>query len=118
MITAVAVVAIDDATPKKLLRSSAAVSGVIGGEAHDSYAVQARKGQKLTVQIVWQRKQNNRAEFTVSDSPNFFAAAQVRFGHATQKGTHWSGRVPKNGNYYIYVVAHPSAHYTISVNVR
>lgn len=113
-----AVLSLEDTIAKKPLRSPATVSSVIGGESHDSYVLQARKGQTLTVKISWQHKDDNRTEFTVSESPDFFSAAQVRFGRATESGKHWSGRIPKNGNYYIYVVAHPSAFYTMSVNLK
>lgn len=104
-----------DTTSKKLLRSPAAAKGFVGGEAHDSYIIHARKGQTMTVQISWRRKKNNRAEFTVSKSANFFRATQVKFGKASDKGRRWSGKIPKTGNYYIYVVAHPTANYTIRV---
>ena len=108
----------DDTTPKQRLRSPATARGLIGGESHDSYAIRARKGQTMTVQISWRRKEDNRAEFTVSESPNFFNGAQVDFGKASDEGKRWSGKVPRTGNYYLYVVAHPTAHYTLRVTVK
>ena len=108
----------EDKTPKKRLRTPATVKGFIGGESHDSYVIRARKGQIMKVQISWRRKDDNRAEFTVSESPNFFNGEQVTFGKSSDDGKSWSGRVPKAGNYYVYVVAHPTANYTLSVTVK
>jgi hypothetical protein len=42
----------------------------------------------------------------------------VKFGKKFDNGKGWTGRVPKNGDYYIYVTAHPSARYTLKVNVK
>ncbi len=108
----------EDKTPKKQLRSPATAKGFIGGESHDSYVIRARKGQTMTVQITWRRKDDNRAEFTVSESSNFFNGGQVTFGKASDNDRRWSGKVPKTGSYYIYVVAHPTARYTLSVTVK
>jgi hypothetical protein len=47
------------------------------------------------------------------ESPDFFEGAQVAFGSASDRGRHWSGKVPRTGDYYIYVLAHPTAHYTL-----
>ena len=108
----------NDTTPKKRLRSPAIAKGFIGGESHDSYVIRARKGQTMTVQISWRRKDDNHAEFTISDSSNFFDAAQVPFGKVSDKGRRWSGKIPKTGNYYVYVVAHPTARYTLRVTIE
>ncbi|MFN0110051.1 MAG: hypothetical protein ACKVZH_14445 [Blastocatellia bacterium] len=108
----------EDTTPKKRLRSPATANGFIGGESHDSYVIRAEKGQAMTVQIWWRRKKNNQAGFTVSKSANFFTGDQVTFGKSSDKGRRWSGRIPRTGNYYIYVLAHPTAHYTLSVTVE
>src|SRR3954453_1511467 len=93
------------------LRSPATVKGFIGGESHDSYAIHARKGQMMTVQISWRREHSNelgdnRAEFFVSESPGFDGDGQVKFGNESDDGKRWSGRIAKTGNYYIYVTAH------------
>lgn len=105
----------EDTTPKERLRATATAKGFIGGESHDSYVIRAKKGQTMTVQLLWKRKADNGADFTVSKSANFFNGAQVTFGKVSDKGRRWSGKIPKTGNYYIYVVAHPTAHYTLSV---
>ncbi|MBI3649810.1 MAG: hypothetical protein HY231_02040 [Acidobacteria bacterium] len=107
-----------DNTAKKRLYSPATAKGFIGGESHDSYQIHARKGQTMTVRISWRRKDNNRAEFTVSESPNFFGSAPVTFGKASDHDKGWRGKIPKTGNYYLYVVAHPTAHYTLWVTVK
>ena len=105
------------------LRSPATVKGFIGGESHDSYVVRAREGQIMSVQIYWRREHkkelgDNQAEFFVSELPDFGGDGQVKFGKASDKGKRWSGKIPKRGNYYIYVTAHPAAHYTRRVTVR
>ena len=102
-----------DTTPRKRLRSPSTVRGFIGGESHDSYVIRARKGQVLTVQISWRRENDNNAQFTISDSPDF--GGQVEFGKESNNGKRWSGRIPKTKDYYIYVIAHPTAHYTLRV---
>lgn len=108
----------EDTTPKKRLRSPATAKGFIGGESHATYVIRVRKGQTMTVQISWKHKAHNRAEFTVSESANFFNGTPVTFGKVSDKGNRWSGKVPRTGNYYIYVVAHPTARYTLSVTVE
>jgi hypothetical protein len=106
----------DGMTLAKRLRNPATVRGFIGGESHDSYVIHARKGQLLRVQISWRHEEDNNAQFTVSESPDF--GEQVEFGKESSKGKRWSGRIPKTGNYYIFVVAHPAAHYKLRVVVR
>ena len=107
----------EDTTPKKRLRSPATVKGFIGGESHDSYVVRVRKGQVMTVQISWKRESDNHASFTVSESPNFFTGELITFGKESDDGKRWTGKSPKTSEYYIYVVAHPTAQYTLRVKV-
>jgi hypothetical protein len=107
----------------KRLHSPATVKGFIGGESHNSYVVRARQGQVMTVQISWRRERDNemsdnRAEFFVSESPRFDGDGPVKFGKEFNQGKRWSGRIPKTGDYYLYVNAHPTAHYTLRVTVR
>ena len=108
----------EDTTPKKRLRSPATVRGFIGGESHDSYVIRARKGRTVTIRISWRREGDNRAEFTVSESPDFFNGQQVNFGRESKTGKRWTGKIPKAGDYYIYVTAHPTARYTLRLNVK
>ena len=42
----------------------------------------------------------------------------VNFGVKSDGGKRWTGKIPKSGDYYVYVVAHPTAHYTLSVRVK
>ena len=107
-----------DRTPKKKLTSPATVRGFVGGEGHDSYVIRARKGQTLKVNISWRRKDNNRAEFTVSRSANFYGGSSVNFGVESMNGKRWRGKVSRTGNYYIYVVANPTANYTLKVDLK
>lgn len=107
----------NDAAPKKRLHSPAIVKGDIGGESHDSYVIKARKGQVMTVQIAWRRKGDNRAEFTVSESSDFFNAEPVKFGKSSNHEARWSGKIAKAQDYYIYVTGHPEAHYTLKVTL-
>jgi hypothetical protein len=99
------------------LKSMVPVKGFIGGESHDSYVIRARKGQILTVSLSWQREGDNRASFTVSESPDF-SGAPAKFGNGSHEDTKWAGTVPRTGNYYVYVVAHPSARYTLKASFR
>lgn len=107
-----------DRTPKKRLTSPAAARGYIGGEAHDSYVIRVQKGRTLTVNISWRRRDGNRAEFSLSRSANFYSSSPVNFGTESNGGKRWRGKIPRTGNYYIYVVAHPSANYTLKVDVK
>jgi hypothetical protein len=108
----------NDRTPKKRLKAPATVKGLIGGEAHDSFVIRARRGQTMTVQIYWKKENDNQAEFTVSRSANFFGGERVKFGKESNQGRRWQGKIPVTTNYYIYVVAHPSAKYSLKVNLK
>ena len=99
------------------LRSPQSVRGFIGGESHDSYAIRARKGQELTVHISWQRVGSNEADFSVSESADF-NGDNVGFGTKSDGGKSWSGRILKTKIYYVYVTAHPTAHYVLMVSTQ
>jgi hypothetical protein len=107
-----------DTTPKKRLRSQAIVKGFIGGESYDSYVICAGKGRTMIVRISWRREDDNRAEFIISESHDFFDSEPVKFGKEPDNSRRWTGKIPRTGNYYIYVVGHPAAHYTLKVNVN
>lgn len=108
----------EDTVKKIRLQAPANVSGRVGGESHNSYVVRARKGQRMSVQISWTKAGDNKAEFTVARSDNFFNAEPAKFGRATMKGDRWSGKVPATRNYYIYVVGHPIARYKLQVTLK
>lgn len=76
------------------------------------------QGRTMSVQISWKPEPGNRTEFTVSESQNFFDGTAARFGKESDRGSNWSGKVPGTGDYYIYVVAHPAAHYALSVTLK
>ena len=107
-----------DRTPMKRLISPATVRGYVGGEAHDSYVIRAKKGQSMTVEISWRSRGDNRAEFSVSRSSDFFRGGAVKFGVKSAGGKRWRGKIPKTGSYFVYVVAHPTANYTLRGNVK
>lgn len=104
--------------PPKRLRGSAPVRGFIGGESHDGYVVLARKGSVLTARLSWRREGDNRASLALSESPDFYSGEPTKFGAEFDNGKRWVGRVPRTGDYYVYVVAHPSAQYTLKVSVK
>jgi hypothetical protein len=110
--------ALVETSPPRRLRSVATIRGFIGGESHDRYVVRARKGQVLTLRLSWRREGDNRASLSVSESPDFNNVEPVKFGSEDNDGRRWSGRIPKSGDYYIDVVAHPSARYTLRVSAR
>jgi hypothetical protein len=105
-------------SPARRLRTPATVRGFIGGESHDNYVIRARKGQTLTVHLSWRREGDNQASFNVRDSPDYYTGEPVKFGTASDGGRQWVGRIPRSGDYYIDVVAHPAARYTLRVRLK
>lgn len=118
VLAAGAALAQTDPVKKTRLKSPAAVKGFIGGEAHDSYVIRARKNQILKVQISLTGRGDRRAHFVVSKSDDFYAGDLVEGGRETYDGKNWVGKVPATGDYYIYVTAHPDARYTLKVSVK
>jgi hypothetical protein len=117
-LTAGATRAQTDSVKKKRLKSPAAVKGFVGGEAHDSYVISARKNQTLKVQISWLGGGDNKAQFVISKSDDFFAGDVVEGGSETYDGKSQTRKIPATGDYYIYVTAHPTAKYTLKVTVK
>jgi len=107
-----------DSTPKKRLKSPATVKGFVGGEAHDSYVIRARKNQTIKVQISWLGGGDKKAHFVISKSDDFFAGDVLEGGSETYDGKSQTRRIPATGDYYIYVTAHPTAKYTLKVTVK
>src|SRR5262245_39617953 len=105
-------------SPARRLRPPATVRGFIGGESHDNYVIHVRKGRTLTVRLFWRLEGGNQASFKVSESPDYYTGEPVKFGVMSDDGRRWVGRVPRSGNYYIVVVAHPEARYTLRVSVK
>lgn len=91
--------------------NTAVVKGFIGGESHDVYITHFNKGEKVTAKI---ESLENRASFTV-ETHNF---EPLDFGNETNKGSTWTAEIPKTAPYYIDVVAHPEAEYTLELTVE
>lgn len=105
----------------KRLKPPAVTKGFIGGESHDSYVVRGKVGRVMTVRISWKPENEmgpNHAEFYVSTLSEFGGDGLVKFGKELNDGKRWVGRIPKTRDYYIYVMAHPTAHYTLRVTVK
>jgi len=103
-----------DPKPKRL-HAPATVRGLIGGEAHDGYVVRVSKGRSLTIEISWRSEDNNTASFGVGTNADF---EPVTFGQESANGKKWVGKVPRTGDYFIEVMAHPRAHYVLKVTIR
>jgi len=102
------------AKPKRI-RAPATIRGLVGGEANDTYVVHVPKGRVLMVQISWKKEDDNTASFSVTDSRD---GGTISFGQESAGGRKWAGRVPKTGDYFIEVVAHPAAHYVLKVRLK
>jgi hypothetical protein len=102
-------------TKPKRVHAPATIRGLVGGEANETYVVHVRKGHQLTVELSWKKEDGNTASFGMGSSKDL---APVSFGKESNGGRKWVGRVPKTGDYFIEVVAHPSAHYVLKVTVR
>jgi hypothetical protein len=106
----------------KPLPVQSTVRGRIGGESHDSYVIYARAGQTMTVNLNTDKSpeedQQGRAEFTLSRFAGFFESEPVDFGQSTADGASWSGKIPETADYYLYIVAHPVADYTLQVSIE
>src|SRR5438270_783552 len=105
------------------LHNPATVRGFVGAESHESYVIRARRGQQMTVEISWRHEHradtgDNHAEFFVGERPNFDGDGQVKFGRESDNEKRWTGKIPRTGDYYIYVMAHPTAHYTLKVSLE
>lgn len=100
------------------IHSPATVHGFIGGESQNSYVMRARKGRTLTVRISWRHEDNNHAELSISRGRTFENSEPVKFGRQSNQGRSWTGKIPNSADYFISVVANPSAHYTIRVVLR
>jgi len=102
-------------TKPKRVHAPATIRGLVGGESNDTYVVHVRKGRQLTVEISWKKEDDNTASFSVTDSRD---GGTLSFGKESDGGRKWSGKVPKTGDYFIEVVAHPSAHYVLKVAAK
>ena len=101
-----------------VLHVPCSVHGSIGGEAHAAYVYPVRKGESLIVRLAWEPEDANVAEFTISEGKTFETAEPLAHGTWSRDGREWSGTMKKTGRVFIYVVAHPSAHYTLTIRRR
>ena len=99
----------------KRLHAPATVRGLVGGESHNAYVVRVPKGRTLTVEISWRSEDNNTASFGVGTNADF---EPVTFGQEFADGKKWVGKVPRTGDYFIEVVAHPRANYVLKVRIK
>jgi hypothetical protein len=110
------IVAAGQAAPKpKRLRAPVTIRGLVGGESHEAYVVRVSKGRSLTIEISWRSEDNNTASFGVGTNADF---EPVTFGQESADGKKWVGKVPRTGDYFIEVVAHPRAHYVLKVTIK
>jgi hypothetical protein len=98
----------------KTIRVPHVIRGLTGGEHVDYYVFRAKKGQKLRIDFSWKltedyKERDGGCSFTVSRSLDDYNP----FGKASKNGRSWFGTAPRAGKYYIDVVAHPSARYTL-----
>lgn len=102
----------------RILHAPSIVRGMVGGEAHDSYAYVGRKGEHLIVRLDWKAENGpdgaNVAELTLSTA-GFDDAKPLAFGTWSKDGRQWDGTLERSGRFYVYVVAHPSARYALSL---
>ncbi len=91
------------------------IRGLVGGEANDTYVFRVRKGRQLTVEISWKKEDDNTASFSVTDSLD---GGAISFGKESDGGRKWTGKVRKTHDYFIEVVAHPSAHYVLKIGIK
>ncbi|HYW71652.1 MAG TPA: hypothetical protein VE961_11495 [Pyrinomonadaceae bacterium] len=97
------------------VRAPVTVRGLVGGEAGDIYVVQLRKNRLVTMELSWRQEEDNTASFGVSASPSL---DPVNFGKESDGGRKWVGRIPKTGDYFVEVMAHPAAHYTLKISIK
>ena len=99
----------------RALKVPSTVHGLVGGESHDAYRLDVRKGEHLVVRLGWRAEKGTRAEATLSTSAAFENAEPLTGGKWSADGREWTGTVGETGTIYVYVVAHPSAHYTLRI---
>ena len=102
-------------TKAKRVQDPTTIRGLVGGEANDTYVLHVRQGRQITVEISWKKEDDNTASFSVTDSRD---GGTISFGKESDGGRKWVGRVPKTGDYFIEVVAHPSAHYVLKIKLK
>jgi hypothetical protein len=77
----------------------------------------------MTVQISWRivvasGAGDEHAEFFVGELPDFNGGGQVTFGRESDNGRRWTGKIPRTGDYYIYVMGYPTVRYILRVTLK
>jgi hypothetical protein len=88
------------------------IEGFIGGESIDDYVIRIRAGRTLSLRLSIDEKE--KAEGSTAS----FSVGPGNFGTESDGGMSWEGKVPRTRDYSISVVAHPSAHYSLTVTVK
>lgn len=102
-------------TKPKRVKAPATIRGLIGGEAGDWYVVRIARGRQLIVEISWKKEDDNTATFSVTESRD---GGTISFGKESDGGRKWTGKAPKTADYFIEVMAHPSAHYVLKLKIK
>ena len=102
-------------TKVKRVHAPTTIRGLVGGESNDTYVVRIAKGRQLTIEISWKKEEDNTASFSVTDTRD---GGTISFGQESDGGRKWTGKVPKTKDYFIEVVAHPSANYVLKIKVK
>lgn len=104
------------------MRTTAEAEGTIGGESHDSYAFFAVRGQRLTVRISWDKHEefeDNNAGCSISYGGETFTDDSGVFQTTgAERESTTTGKVPRTGDYHLFVVAHPVADYRLRVTLE
>jgi hypothetical protein len=94
------------------------VEGFIGGESHDSYVLEIQAGRTLSLRLgIDEKEKEDGSEASFSVSLEEFGEG-VDFGSESDGGLYWEGKVTATSDYFISVVAHPSAHYKLTVTAK
>jgi len=99
----------------RALQVPSSVRGFVGGESHDAYRFHGARGEHVGIRLASLRASAEGAEMIVSDSPTFGDAEPALGGTLSEDGAAWDGTLRRSGWLYIYVVAHPSAHYRLTI---
>ncbi len=91
------------------------MKGRVGGEQHDTYAVELPFGRQIRVAI---SSPKGKVNFSVCESGNYSDAEPVKFGKRATDGKSWEGLIPATGVYYIFVTAYPEAEYTLLIEMK
>lgn len=90
--------------------------GYIGGESQDRYAIRVGAGKELTVTIT---SEENKADFSVCDAREQDGCQSGEEAPHSRTVKKWAGRVPRDGDYHIFVTAYPgAARYELKITVK